>query len=260
MQFKDGALLLARDVKANEPLELAISFKSRGMTYWYMQVKEPREIRDFNFILTLPDLPRAHLNVPEGCMTPTSIKATSNNRGTILTFHLDHAISNKGMGIALPSVSQPELTSAVLAEVERGWLLVFATLVFSLTVAGARQAVLVSVLFGAAMACGYGLLGDFSDLVLGFWGTATLIVLPTFVLLAWLLTQLAPWPVGRLLACQFLVFGIVYPGLAGLDAERQALYFDLSAVLFLAVAGSQLLRKLWWPAPGSGTPQSALQG
>ena len=45
MQLKEGALILTRELKADEPLDLEISFKSRGMSYWYLQVKEPREIR-----------------------------------------------------------------------------------------------------------------------------------------------------------------------------------------------------------------------
>jgi hypothetical protein len=241
MQLKDGALLLARDTRANEALELAISFKSRGMSYWYLQVKEPREIRDFFFTLTLPDLSKARLNFPEGCMTPTSIKPTPDNRGTVLSFHLDHAISNKGMGISLPTVTQPgETTNAVLAEVERGWLLIFAMLLFGLTSAGAGQAVLLSVLFGAAGACAYGLLGDFSDLLFGFWGTAGLILVPGFLLLAWLLRRSAPRAPANLLASQLLLFGLLYPCVAGLDSDRQSLYFNLAALVFLALAAWQL--------------------
>ena len=260
MQLKDGTLLLPRSVKAHEPDDLAISFKSRGMSYWYLQVQEPREIRDFNFILTLPDLAKAHLNFPEGCMTPTDIKPTANNRGTILTFRLDHAISNKGMGVALPTVEQPgETTNAVLAEVERGWLLMFAMLVLGLTLAGSAHAVLLSALFGAAAACAYGLLGDFSDFLLGFWGTAGLVLVPCFVLLSWMLTRAAPPGSAKLLALQFLLFGIVYPCLAGLDADRQSLYFNLSALAFLAFASWQLIRKFQEPAPApTPAPQPVL--
>ena len=184
IQLKDGALLLNRKVKAHEADEFAISFKSRGMSYWYFQVQEPREIRDFTLILTLPDLAKSHLNFPEGCMTPTDIQPTGNHRGTILTFRLDHAISNKGMGIALPTVAQPgETTKAVLDKIECGWLLIFAMLVLGLTIAGAPHALLASAFFSTAAACGYGLLGDCSDLLFGFWGTAGLVLLPAFVLL-----------------------------------------------------------------------------
>jgi hypothetical protein len=260
MQIKDGALLLAREVKAQEALDLAVSFKSRGMSTWYFQVQEPREIRDFTLTLTLPDLTKAHLNFPEGCMSPTSTKPTSDSRGTILTFRLDHAISGKGMGIALPTVAQPgELTTAVLGEVERGWLLIFAMLILSLTLAGVSHAVLLSVLFGATAACAYGLLGDCSDFLLGFWGTAGLVLVPAFVLLAWLLRRVEPRPEANAMALQFLLFGLVYPLCAGLDSERQTLYFNISALVFLALAAWQLLRKLR-PQLREGSTKPVLEG
>jgi hypothetical protein len=245
MQIKDGALLLARDVKANEPLDLAIAFKSRGMSFWYLQVKEAREIRDFTLSLNLPDLPKSRLNYPEGCMTPMTIKPSSDNQGSILTYRLDHAISDKGMGIALPALPQPGAdTSAVLAEVERGWLLIFAMLVLGLTLVESKYAVLLSILFAAATACSFGLLADCSDLLFGFWPTAGLVLLPMLVFLAWLLTRLAPRPFANLLAFQLLLFGIVYPAIAGLDSDRQTLYFNLSALVFLGIAAWQLSQRI----------------
>ncbi len=272
IQLKDASLILTQEWKPNEILELAIAFKSRGMSFWYLQVKEPREIRDFTLTLNLPDLPKARLNYPEGCMTPTGIKPTADNQGSILLYRLDHAISTKGMGISLPTLPQPgATTSAVLAEVERGWLLIFAMLVFGLTLAvvydrrpipqadrrasqdaevigcpcGRRVAIgaLLSVLFAAATACIYGLMGDFSDFLFGFWGTAAFILLPMFVFLAWLLARTAPAS-GRLLALQLLLFGILYPSVAGFDTERQTLYFNLCGLAFLALAAWQLFRRL----------------
>src|SRR5439155_9676330 len=162
MQLKDATLMLARDLQPNEALDFKIAFKSRGVSFWYFQVREPREIRDFLLTLTLPDLPKARLNYPGGCMTPTDIQPTSSARGCVLAFRLDHAISNQGMGVALPSLPQPgELTNAVLGETERAWLLLFAMLALTLTLAQVRHAALISILFGAAMAFAYGLVGDF---------------------------------------------------------------------------------------------------
>jgi hypothetical protein len=245
MQLKEGALLLTRDVKGNEPLDLAIAFKSRGMSFWYLQVKEAREIRDFTLTLNLPDLQKSRLNYPEGCMTPTNIKPTADNQGSILTYRLDHAISNKGMGIALPALPQPGAeTSAVLAEVERGWLLIFAMLVLGLTLAESKHTLLFSILLAAATACSFGLLADCSDLLFGFWPTAALVLLPMLVFLAWLLTKLTPRPFSNPLAFQLLLFGIIYPAVAGFNPDRQTLYFNLSALVFLAIAAWQLSRRL----------------
>ena len=85
-------------------------------------------------------------------------------------------------------------------------------------------------------------------------------MLPAFVFLAWLLTRCAPGRVGRALAGQLLIFDIAYPCLAGLDAERQSLYFDLAAVLYLVVAGWLVLRKVAWPPAGMAVAEPALQG
>ncbi len=245
MQLKEASLNLARTAKPNEVMDFEISFKSRGMSSWYMQVKEAREIRDFTLTLTLPDVTKAHLNNPEGCMSPTDVKPTTNGQGSVLTYRLDHAISSKGMGIALPAPPQPgATTNAVLGEVERSWLLIFALLVLGLTMASVRHAVLISLLFGAAIALGYGLLGDFSDLLFGFWGTALLIMVPIFLLLARLLRKVVPGNTGKLMARQMLLFGILLPCLAGLDSDRQSLYLDLCAGIFLAFITWQLVSQL----------------
>src|SRR5262245_61827069 len=189
-------------------------------------------------------------------MTPTEVKPTTDGAGGALTFRLDHAISSQGMGVALPSLPQPgATTNAVLSEAENGWLLVFALLVLGLTLASVEHAVLLSILFGIATACAYGLLGDFSDLFLGFWSTAVLVFLPMYLFLAWLLTKAVRGLPGRMLAYLMLLFGIVYPCLAGLDSDRQTLYFNLSALVFLAWAAWRLIAK-----SGSQTTDSISAG
>ena len=235
MQIKDSCLVLPREVQPGEMLDLSIAFKSRGMSYWYLQVQEPREIRDFTLTLTLPDLPKSRLNYPEGCMTPSDIQPTNSGRGSVLTFQLDHAISGKGMGISLPSLPQPgAATSAVLGETEQGWLLIFALLVLGSSMLTGGQAVLLSLLFGTATALAYGLLGDFSDVLFGFWGTAVLILVPMFYVLSKLLRRFLPGTNGRLMALQFLLYGIALPCLAGLDGARESLYIDICSVVLLA--------------------------
>jgi hypothetical protein len=56
----------------------------------------------------------------------------------------------------------------------------------------------------------------------------------------------APYKIGALrfrpIAPQLLVFGILYPCVAGLDSERQSLYFNIAALLFIALAARQLIK------------------
>jgi hypothetical protein len=234
VEIKDSSLVLERDLQPNETMDFHIAFKSRGLSYWYFQVREPREIRDFTLTMNLPDLAKAKLNYPDGCMTPTQIAPTKDNQGTVLTYRLDHALTDKGMGIALPQLPQPgETTRAVLSKIEDAWVFIFAILLLALTLAANRHAVLLTILFATATAFGYGLLADFSDLLLGFWGTAIVILLPLFLLLASLLRRTAP-ETGNKLAGLFLLFGVVYPTVAGLDSSRESLYLNLCALVFLS--------------------------
>ena len=242
MQMNGGTLLFAREVSPEETMDFRLAFNSRGMSSWYFQVREPREVRDFVLTLDLPDLPMPRLNYPEGCMTPTEIKPAADGQGCALTYRLDHALSNKGMGVALPRLPQPgATTNAVLAEIERAWLLLFALLALAFTLVSLQHTALFTVLFGAGMAFAYGLLGHFSDLLFGFWGTAVLVLLPLFLVLAFLAMRVAGGSVGRLLAAQLMLFGIVYPCAAGLDAGRQTLYLTLCALVFLAFTAWRLV-------------------
>jgi len=244
MQIKDASLVLERDVTPDEVLDLRIAFKSRGLASWDFQVREAREIRDFTLTLTLPDLVKAKLNYPEGCMPPNDIKPTKDNLGSVLTYRLDHALTDKGMGIALPQLAQPgETTRAVLDETENAWLLVFAALALSMAIAGVRHAVLLTIVFVTGTAFGYGLLANFSDLLFGFWGTFILVLLPLFTACAALLLRVAP-EAGRGLALQFILFGVMYPCLAGLDPMRQPLYLNLCALGLLVFTARLLVRRL----------------
>ena len=106
------------------------------------------------------------------------------------------------------------------------------------------------VLVGCAAALGYGLLGDLSDTFLGFWGTAILMLIPLLIALGWLTTRCLPALEGKLVALELLLFGAIYPFLAALDADRETLYLNVSAFIFLAIAA-------WMIAQRTGTPRES---
>jgi hypothetical protein len=243
-QIREGAIFLVREVEPNENLDVRLAFKSRGMSYWYFQVREQREIRDFTLTLNLPDLTREKLNYPEGCMTPTKIDSTPDRAGSILTYRLDHALSNKGMGIALPALPQPgAATNAVLAETDRAWLLLFAMLLLTLTLLATEHALILAILFGATIAFAYGLLADFSDLLFGFWGTAAAVLCPIFLILVSIVLRKTHESVSRRIAFQIILFGLVYPCAAGLDPDRQSLYLNVCSLVFLILLAPLLLNR-----------------
>jgi len=244
LQVSDGALVLALDAPKGWTGDLDIRFNSRGVSFWYFQITEARVIRDFALTLHLPDLPKDRLNYPEGCMTPTVITPTADGRGCDLVYQLENAVSSKGMGIALSQPAQPGTTmNAVLTEASTAWTLLFAAVLSALTLAGAPRAILLSVLLGAATAFGYGLLGNFHDILFGFWGSAAVILAPLLLFLGWLLARAVPGPEGNLIGLLPLVFGGLYPCLAGMDPEREMLYLNVCAALLLALTAWQILRR-----------------
>ena len=67
-------------------------------------------------------------------------------------------------------------------------------------------------------------------------------------LLAVLLARIVRGATGRLLALQLIVFGLIYPCLAGLDPDRQRLYQNLCFVALLAFAAWLAARSIKLPS------------
>jgi hypothetical protein len=242
VRVEHGALVLESNLAARATCDFDIAFKSRGLSHWYFQVREQREIRDFELLLRLPNLTTKQLNYPEGCMTPTKIEGTGH--GAVLTYKLDRALSNKGMGLEMPKLIQPgEFTGKVLGEVRKGWALLFAAILLAGILTAPARAPILAVLVGAAAAFAYGLLGDLSDTPLGFWGSSAALMLPVFLGLIAVVRRVLPGLAGNLCALQLLVFGLAYPWLAGLDQDRKLLYLNLSATLFLVAAAWLTVRR-----------------
>ena len=66
-------------------------------------------------------------------------------------------------------------------------------------------------------------------------------LLPLFLPLAWRLNRTVNG-IGKWLAAQLLLFGTVYPSVAGRDWSRQRLYLNLCGLMFLASITGLLLK------------------
>ncbi len=237
VRLSGNAILLDFPAKAGEAFSFEVAFTSRGMYSWYFQVREQRELRKFNLALTLPDLPIEDWNNPEGCMTPTTLKATADGKGSLALYTLDHAIVGKGMGIGLPRPVQPGAVEArVLREMQKGWGWLFAAAMLALTLGGARMAPVLAVIFAAAVAIGYGLLGSLYETPLGFWLSAVIVLLPIFAGLCWASRKALPGGAGTSLGTLMFIFAGLAPFIAAADDDRKLLYWSLCAVLFLVMA------------------------
>ena len=82
----DGSLVPRTDpVNTDETMAFHVALKSRGLSYWYFQVREAREIRDFTLTMNPRSIcPKTKLNYPDGCMTPTDIQPAKDGAGCCL--------------------------------------------------------------------------------------------------------------------------------------------------------------------------------
>ena len=108
LRFQSGSIRWDRKMLPNEKISIRIYYLSRGLDYFYYQIPEQREIRNFDLKLTLDRLALADVNYPEGCLPPTEkITKTADGKGVSLEWKLDRSVTTAGMGIALPSPEQP---------------------------------------------------------------------------------------------------------------------------------------------------------
>jgi hypothetical protein len=75
------------------------------------------------------------------------------------------------------------------------------------------------------------------------------ILIPLLLALGWLTSRCLPTSEAKLVGIELLLFGAIYPCLAGLDADRETLYLNVSAFIFLAIAA-------WMIVQRTGTPRA----
>ncbi len=229
-------------MKPGERIPVQVRYKSRGMEMWQYSISQTRELRDFELVMNLPDVPRERLDYPEGCLTPTTIQAGPQGQGTVLIWKLDRAITTRGMGVDLPAAPQPgNLVARVLAYAWRGGMLLLVGLLVSLLPGGVRMTLARLALVGGAY-CGQGmLLAALSDTRLGPPGAAAigaaLALLLAYVALRWPVSVLRPAPVGLV-----IFFIVAYPLLA-LPKDLAPVLMTAADVALLAyLAGLYLVR------------------
>jgi hypothetical protein len=132
----------------------------------------------------------------------------------------------------------------VLGESEKGLVLFFALALAGLMLSGRRFAALWTVLAGAALAVGYGLLADLSDTALGFWGASLAVMLPMLIIIAAMTSRGLAGAYRKMLTISALLVCVAYPYAAGLDDARGVMYLNICALIFLAMTGWALARRL----------------
>jgi hypothetical protein len=162
-----------------------IAYATRGVEHVYYQIPEPREIRDFTLALHVVGLGVADLNYPEGCLTPTEI--VGDDGGVTLRWQLDRALTTAGMGLALPTPTQPGATVAeVLARSPYALMLLVGAICLVLLVEIGSVALLDVALTCAGYSLQFVCMAAVADTAGSLVGALAIAVLPTIATLWWL--------------------------------------------------------------------------
>jgi hypothetical protein len=184
-------------------------------TFTY-QITNRREIKEFELSLTIDHLPVSLLNYPNGALTPTEIKSTSDGLGSVLTWRLDRAITSAGMGVALIAPEQPGAkVLQVLVNSAYGITLLLAVLCLTLLIRGEKVNFLDLALISGAYSIYYMVMASVSDLFFGFWGSLILGTVVTGLLTYLLFRRLESKLLRNLIYGIVGFFTIIYP-LSGL--------------------------------------------
>ncbi|HZU87419.1 MAG TPA: hypothetical protein VFF78_08040 [Anaerolineaceae bacterium] len=204
LRFQGDAVTWRQKMAPGRQETVVITYRSRGMDFFYYQVPRQREIKNFILIVNIDRLPTNLLNYPDGVLTPTEIQATPDGLGSILTWRLDRAVTTAGMGVMLPTPEQPGAqVTRVLWNSPYALTLLIAILALTLLIRGEAVHFLDLALLSAAYCVQFLVMAAVSDYFLGFWGSLILGALST-LLLTYLLFRKRK---SRLL--QWLIYGLV---------------------------------------------------
>jgi hypothetical protein len=234
-------------MKPQERQQIAITYTSRGMDYFYYQVPVKREIKDFKLTLMVDRLPVSMLNYPEGCLTPKEIRPTLDGQGSILMWTLDRAITTAGMGVALPSPEQPGAdVIRVLWRSPYALTLLIATLGLTLLIRGEPVRFLDLALLASTYCVQFLVMAAISDFFFGFWGSLIVGAILTG-LMAFLLFRKHPSRLLRILVLILVAFfAVLYPlsGLLSDVAQRNSFEGGVQAGLIVYLFGLSLYTRL----------------
>jgi hypothetical protein len=227
--------------------DIVVTYSSRGMDYFYYQIRNQRQINDFILKVTVDRLSISLLNYPEGCLTPTRIEATADGKGSVLTWEMNHSITVAGMGVALPQPEQPGAkVMRVLTNSPYALTLMIAMLAITLLIRGQPVHFLELALLSGAYCVQFLVMASVSDYFFGFWGSMILGAALTGVLTFLLFRKHKSKLLRVLIYVLVGFFAFIYP-LAGLLTDMgQRNSFDglVQIGLIIYIFGLALLTRV----------------
>lgn len=234
LRFAYDRVTWQQKMQPGEKIEVKVNYKTRGLEYFYYQIPNPREIRNFSFRVVVDGLDISDLNYPEGCLPPKAenIRRTKDGRGTVLQWDFDKTITMAGMGIALPKPTQP---GSQASEVLRDAPYALMMLVLLVCLTFIIQSKPVNILQISFLSANYYLLYLFlstaNDLSIGFWGALALGVMVS-LFMSYQLFKTTDKTTRKLILSLVAFYTLVYP-LSSLFPDYQNQFAGTVSILIV---------------------------
>jgi hypothetical protein len=221
-RFSHDGVQWEQKMKPAKEINLNVHYKTRGLEYFYYQIQAKREIQDFSLVLTVDGLNVKDINYPEGCLPPTEkIRPTEDQKGSVLEWKLDRAVTIAGMGISLPIPEQPGAKiSLVLDNSPYALMLLIVLLCLTFLIQGHRINFLELALLSGVYCLLFITMASVSDFILGFWGSLILGAALTLGLTYILYRNTEPLMIKVIIMVLVGFFTLIYP-LSGLFPDYQ---------------------------------------
>jgi hypothetical protein len=236
LRFGNDMIQWRGNMQPHQKSKIVVTYTSRGMDYLYYQIPEQRQIKNFTLTVTVDRLPVSLLNYPEGILAPTEIKPTDDGQGSILTWKLDSAITQAGMGVALRSPEQPGAkVFRVLVNSPLAVTMLVAVVAITLLLLGQPVHFLDLALLAGTYCAQFLVMAGISDYFFGFWGSLILGAALTLFLAVLLMRRQPLLLTRRLIIGLVAFFTIIYP-LSGLLTDvMQSNSFNTLVQVALAI-------------------------
>jgi hypothetical protein len=248
LRFSPDWIEWKSNMRPGQRSTVVATYTSRGMDTFYYQIPVQREIKDFVLTLTVDRLPVSLLNYPERCLTPTEIKPTDDQKGSILTWKLDRAVTVAGMGVALLQPEQPGAkVLRVLLNSPYALTLLGTMLALTMLIQGEPVRFLDLALLSGAYCVQFLIMAAVSDYFFGFWGSLILGAFLTGLLTFLLFRKLSSKLLRILIYSLVGFFTVVYPlsGLLEQTIHRNSFDNIVQVGLIVYIFGLALYTRLW---------------
>lgn len=233
LRVSSSNLYWKKNMQPAEKSIITISYKTRGLDYFYYQIPNPRQVNNFSLVVDIDTLPITDVNYPEGCLTPMEITESNNGRGTILKWTLDHSITTAGMGVALPTPKQPgEEVTLVLNNSPYALMFLIVTICLTLMILGKTINFIEISLLSAIYCLVFIVMASLSDFLLGFWGSLVAGSLLTLGLTFLLYRKHSSKLLKKLIYSLVIFFTLIYP-LTGLLPDFQDSWNGIVTILII---------------------------